>query len=57
MLFLHSLKGSGSVTLKGVLGISFDDIDNNAFGIDLLMDEDSPINRYNYNNIMNIMHV
>ncbi len=41
---LHSLRGNGSITIKGLLGISVDVMEDNVFGItQLTMDELSPI--------------
>lgn len=43
MISLHSLRGNGSITIKGLLGISVDIMEENAFGItQLTMDEFSP---------------
>lgn len=43
MLFLHSLRGNGSVTFKGVVGMSFCEIEDNKFGIIPSTDGHSPI--------------
>ena len=42
MLFLHSLRGNGSITIKGEFGISIDDMEANAFGFTLSTDGHSP---------------